>query len=211
MDQRLGFLGAKAESLKDGRDAVGEVGAKQTHGDDVKNHDKWILKSDDDHFIGINGPNPRELGIDAHGEMKDMENHESEDGETRDDHDSRRLAGLDRGLVLIGLAGLAVLPRQANGCHHVQDESHQQDDPRDPDAGTVEHLVEEFCVVIECLPPHVHQQVAAQMPSEERDQYKTGDGNNEFFPNRRGPIGVETTCEGIHSDGKTWLVSPREK
>ena len=84
----------------------------------------------------------------------------------------------------------------------MHDEDHQQPDPGDPDASSVQYSVEEFSVFIEGLTTDEDQQVSRQMPGQKRHQGYTGDGNDELFSNGGGPVSAEAAGKGVHEGEK---------
>ena len=75
----LDFFGSQAQGLENRGDAVAEVGAEERHGDDVKKNHQRILESHDDHAEWVRRAKSGKVGIDADGEVEDVENHECED------------------------------------------------------------------------------------------------------------------------------------
>ena len=86
----------------------------------------------------------------------------------------------------------------------------QQSDPGDPDAGSVECVVEEFRIVIEGLAPDEDQQVASQVAGEKQDKRQTGEGDDEFLADRGTPIGAKAAGEGVHEEKWRQTAGPNK-
>ena len=190
---------------------MGEVRAEEGHRDEIENHHERISKADDDHSIRVRGSDFSEVRVHPDGEMKDVEDHEREDGQAGNNHDPRGLGGLLSGLELVRLAGGAILTGEGNGGRDMEHQHHQQPDPGDPNPHAVEHGVEEMGVFVEGLAPDIHQQVSGQMPRQENDKRQSGEGDDEFFPDGGRPISLEAAGKGVHGDLSTGHNWPREE
>ena len=178
LDETLRFFRTEAEGLENRTDAVHEVRAKQGHGDHVEEGGRPPVEAIDDHFPGIVDllaveHEFVELRIvvfiaDACGEMQQVIDDEGEDGEAGEDHVAGRSRRLDGGRMLVGLAGRAVLHGERDGGDDVGGDHHQHRDAENPDAGTVEHVMEEIRVGIERLWSHEDHKVTDQVTGKEK-------------------------------------------
>ena len=60
----------------------------------------------------------------------------------------------------------------------------QHDQPEQPDAHAMQHVVQKIRVLVERLGSHEHHQIADQVARQEEDHDDSGHGNNELFPDR---------------------------
>ena len=113
--------------------------------------------------------------------------------------------------MLVGPAGRTVLAGKTNGGHDVGDDHDEHDDAENPNSGTVKHVMEEVGVGIKWLRSHEEHQVSDQVASEEKHQNKSGEGDNQLFPDGGGPVSFEATGKGVHGNFERWPRWPRDK
>jgi hypothetical protein len=208
-DERAGFFRIEAEGLENGGDAVAEVGTENGHRDDVKNRDIPDAEAVDHHFPGvvagltgfgeIGGIDVGFVGVSrVNGVMHQVVDDKKEDREAGPNHDARGFGRLDGVVVFVGLAGGAVLAGQRDGCGDVKEERGEQAKARNPDARSMQRVVEKLRVVVERFTACEKQQVSRHVTGEEKDENDAGDRNDEFFSNRRRPIGGSSASESVH-------------
>lgn len=193
-DEWACFAGVEPEGLENRGNAVMKVRAKAGHGDDVENGDNGHVEGIDDHFpsvvanfsrfgeVGLVGVESgiSEIIADVSGEVEKVIDDKGEDGETAPNHEARGARGLDGGTVLVGLARGAILTSEGDGGPDVEDEHDDEADARDPNARSVEHVVEELRVVVERFLSEEYDKVTSEVTSEEQDESEACEGDDEF-------------------------------
>ena len=174
LDRSGGLFGAEAEGLEDGGDAVAQVRAKEGHGDDVEDNDERVLEAYNHHLPRALFTECGEFTISANGEMKDMEDDESENGQAAPDHDAGRLGCLDGGVVGILGSGRLILLRQEDGEPNVDDEAGEEADAGNPNPHAVEEGVEKFGVFVEGLFTGEDEEVPREVTCQEKNESKAG-------------------------------------
>ena len=101
---------------------MAQVRAEEGHGDDVEENHPGILKSHNDHSPGVGFTEGLEVGVDPDGEVKEVVDHEGEDGESRPDHDEGRFGSLHGGFMSVSGAGRLVFLGQEDGEDDVERE-----------------------------------------------------------------------------------------
>ncbi len=187
-----------------------EVGAEERHCDDVEENGRPKLEAGNDHAVNVVAGRAigHRLGeaivvvSGANGKVEDVENDEGKNREPAHRHDSRRNRCLDGAfLCVFGASRCAVHPHELERRRDVEDERHEKTDPSDPDASSVEHAVEEFCVIIHGILTGIHEEIASKVPSKKEDEDDAAKGDDHFFADGRSiePCG---SSEGGHKRGE---------
>lgn len=196
---------------------MAEVGAEQGHRDDVENDHIPDGETIDHHFpcimaeksggshVGLVGVERRIVVFisNTNGEMEQVIDDEGEDGEAGPDHDARRFGGLDGGLIFVLFSRRFILAGEGNRRGDVEGDGGEKTGAGDPDPSPVEEVMEELRVVVERFWPHEYQHVTAHVTRKEENEDKAGDGDDQFFSDGGGPISIEATGDGVHSNEKS--------
>lgn len=157
IDDGLSLAAAQSEGLEDGSHTVAQVGTQQGHRDHIKQGDRQVAESGDDHGVRVVGTEFRQGGTDANRVVENMENNKREDGRPAPDHHPRGQGGGDGvGIVVLDVPGGAAGGSELDGGDNVQQNRGKEENPRYPDAVAVQESMEEVGVVIKGVLPLEH-------------------------------------------------------
>jgi hypothetical protein len=204
LEQGPGAVGGEAQGLEDAGYPVAQVAAQQHHGDDVEEGGGPPGEAIDNHFVHIVHLHPMqiiavksgviELIAGANGEVQQVIDDESQDGQAAPDHDAGGGAGHAELLLTVGVFTRGfVRDGELDGRDDVDDHGEEEADTGDPDATAMQGGVEHVAVFIDGLRTCKDEQVAHHVTEDKADKGKAREGDEDFFTYR----GAIKSGEGV--------------